>query len=145
MQTDTEFFWDRVLPEPNSGCWLWTGRATVLGYGQLRTQYAHRFSYALHKQDPGSLNVCHRCDVPSCVNPDHLFLGTQKDNIQDMFAKGRNDFDRKGEKAPGALLSERQVLDIRQDNRSLRALARAYGVHHATIYSIKSRQSWKHI
>jgi hypothetical protein len=145
MQTNEAFFWERVSPEPNSGCWLWVGKSTVLGYGQLRDQYAHRFSYELHKGPANGLHVLHTCDMPACVNPDHLFLGTQRDNMCDMHAKGRNDKNRKGELAARAVLKVSQVLDIRNDPRSIRALGKIYGVHSSTIDAIKHRRSWKHI
>lgn len=85
----------KVEPEPNSGCWLWAASLRpVSGYGQLRigasVKFAHRVSYALHRGPiPAGLFVCHHCDTPSCVNPDHLFLGTAKDNAQDSLRKGR--------------------------------------------------------
>lgn len=88
-------FWSKV----NKGlrpddCWIWTaGKSNGYGIfrvGDNKTISAHRYSYILHNgKEPGSLFVCHRCDNPSCVNPDHLFLGTQGDNIQDMIDKGR--------------------------------------------------------
>ncbi len=82
--------------EPNTGCWLWTGSRNQKGYGWSRiqgisTRMAHRISWLLHRGDiPEGVLVCHKCDTPSCVNPDHLFLGTQKDNLLDMSRKGRS-------------------------------------------------------
>lgn len=95
-----ELAWDDfVMPEPNTGCWLWMGTTCPLGYGhvrlsraerKVRSNLAHRIAYErAFGPIPAGLKCCHRCDVPSCVNPDHLFLGTQKDNLRDMFAKGR--------------------------------------------------------
>jgi hypothetical protein len=83
--------------QKTSTCWLWTGRKVgALGYGQLRygrrtvCVYAHRYAYERFVGSiPKGLKVLHRCDVPACVNPDHLFVGTSKDNTQDMIAKGR--------------------------------------------------------
>lgn len=74
-----------------SGCWEWQGRLNQAGYGELgRHTRAHRVSYALHKSDPQGLCVLHKCDNPPCVNPEHLFLGTRKDNNQDRVKKGRS-------------------------------------------------------
>lgn len=87
---------NRVEQEPNTGCWLWTGAVIpVSGYGQMRygkgtPKKAHRVSYEIFVGPiPDGLYVCHRCDTPLCVNPDHLFLGTAKDNAQDAMRKGR--------------------------------------------------------
>lgn len=85
------------IPEPNSGCWLWLRVLNKKddGYGTLRLngicQSAHRVSWVLHRGTiPEGLWVLHRCDVPSCVNPDHLFLGTHQDNVDDKMRKGRH-------------------------------------------------------
>src|SRR5882672_8799966 len=94
----TERFWSFVEKCP--GCWLWTGGTAgkmhhgVFGVrdpeGKMRTTYAHRFSWEIHKGPiPSGMWVLHRCDVPRCVRPDHLFLGTQQDNMDDMIRKGR--------------------------------------------------------
>ncbi len=87
-------FEGKYIPEPMSGCWLWTGGLDTHGYGQMRNErgkveLAHRISYRLHHGDPAGLVVRHRCDTPSCVNPDHLQLGTYADNAQDMVRRGR--------------------------------------------------------
>lgn len=88
-------FHGKYIPEPNSGCWLWTAGVGIGGYGRLwcgagLTRYAHRFSYELaFGPVPSGMFVCHRCDTPACVNPDHLFLGTHRDNMRDMQQKGR--------------------------------------------------------
>ena len=71
-------------------CWEWTGLKYPSGYGRFCKKYAHRFSYEIHKGEIyNNLKVCHSCDNPSCVNPEHLWLGTQKDNVQDRDKKGR--------------------------------------------------------
>lgn len=86
-----------------AGCWLWTGRLSIAGYGQIKdnyqTRHAHRVSYELNIGPvPPGLFVCHTCDVRACVNPDHLWLGTSTDNNRDREAKGRGRF---GPNAPG--------------------------------------------
>ena len=91
---DRDWFFNQCVPIPFCGCWIW-GRYTYdNGYGAVsenyRTVLAHRKSWILwHGAIPPGMRVLHRCDIPSCVNPLHLFLGTQRDNIQDCMAKGR--------------------------------------------------------
>lgn len=90
-----EWWAEWTMPEPNTGCHIWMGSVDQWGYGRVWKDkisglLIHRIAYecAFGAFD-SSLKVCHRCDMPSCVNPDHLFLGTQKDNLRDMFSKGR--------------------------------------------------------
>lgn len=91
-----ERFWLRVK-KTECGCWLWTGSKARCGYGTIGlgrrgdgTAYAHRVSYELHVGPiPGGMLALHKCDVRTCVNPAHLFLGTKRDNTQDMMRKGR--------------------------------------------------------
>ena len=85
-------FWNRI--NKTKDCWNWTGGCQHNGYGSVyhdgRIKRTHRLSYELHYGNiPRGINVCHKCDNPSCVRPDHLFLGTQKDNVTDMINKGR--------------------------------------------------------
>lgn len=87
-------FESKFIPEPNSGCFIWIGAASELGYGRFRfngtVQGAHRVSWQLANGPiPDGMHVLHRCDVPSCVRPEHLFIGTDLDNVRDMHAKGR--------------------------------------------------------
>ena len=91
-KTITERFWDKV--RVTGGCWMWTSARDRWGYGRFRTEVshvgAHRMAWMLAVGlIPGDLCVLHRCDNPSCCNPDHLFLGTAKDNIHDAMRKGR--------------------------------------------------------
>ena len=90
-------FWAKVVKTPGDGCWTWTAAADTWGYGVFRLggrcdgqEGAHRFSYRMSFGEiPDGLSVCHRCDNPPCVRPDHLFLGTAKDNARDAISKGR--------------------------------------------------------
>jgi hypothetical protein len=90
-----ERFEAKVMPEPTTGCHLWIGATTPAGYGALNlnrdgVKYAHRISFELHHGPiPPGMDICHRCDTPACVNPEHLFAGTRLDNVRDMHAKGR--------------------------------------------------------
>jgi len=82
-------FEDSYIPEPNSGCWLWIDKIDKDGYGEMRSHRAHRFSFELYKgQIPEGLYILHKCNIPSCVNPDHLYPGTAKDNSRDLMLTG---------------------------------------------------------
>lgn len=141
-----DYFWGRVSPLGEDECWLWRG-GTTRGYGVFTVAtkhvYAHRVSWELHKGPiENGLDVLHRCDVPLCVNPNHLFLGTQTDNVNDMWAKGRAN-PPVGERNRHAKLTAEQVYEIRDSSKSLRELALQYGVTMSMLSSIKRRASWK--
>lgn len=129
-----------------SGCWEWTGQIRDSGYGAAyrggRPMRAHRFSWAIHHGDPGELMVCHRCDNRRCVNPGHLFLGTRRDNIADMVAKGRQN---QGSRNGLAVLTEVAVKDIRASGDSYKVLAAKHGVSVSTIEAVRSRRTWRHV
>jgi hypothetical protein len=151
-----ETFYERFQPEPNSGCWLWTGsvRESRLGrdYGRLyvglvegKSIYrpAHIVSYELHCAPVSAgMFVCHRCDNPSCVNPDHLFLGTPAENAFDMKSKKRNAV---GSRVGTAKLSAREVKEILQRlSKGARhsALADEFGVSRSAITLIRKGRNW---
>ena len=95
-------------------CWLWLKHKTTSRYGGFRNLRANRASYIIHNGPiPDGMYVCHTCDIPHCVNPSHLFLGTQFDNMRDMVAKGRN-VNLKGEAHGRAKVTEDDVRDIRE-------------------------------
>lgn len=146
-----ERFWEKV--RKTETCWWWTANATkdkegnrrygLIGEGRRgeRMLYAHRVSWGIHNGPiPDGIMVLHRCDNPSCVRPDHLFLGTQSDNMQDMVAKGRNGLTgpRPGTGAKSTL-SRRQLLTIRRKGASgisCKVIAADFGVSAGTIRNI---------
>jgi hypothetical protein len=145
-------FWEKV--EKTDGCWLWTG--VVKGwYGRIRRGRAadgdvgaHRFSYELHCGPiPSGMFVCHRCDNPRCVNPDHLFVGTQRDNMRDKIKKHRGNNPR-GEQLPQSILTESLVLEARRicrTQKDMTAFAGAHGVTYSCVYDAVKMRRWKHI
>lgn len=137
---------------PNeNGCTLWTGKTGHWGYGKIfwdsKTQLAHRLAWEVANGPiPSGKFICHRCDVPACVNPDHLFLGTAADNSADMIAKGRHATKpARGEAHRSAVLTAEQVLAIRDDPRSTTVLAAIYGIASQNISRIKRRLAWRHL
>jgi hypothetical protein len=160
-------FWDHV--EKTSTCWLWTGDKIRHGYGHIRSDargrqrtLAHRLSWSIHFGEiPAGIQVCHHCDNPPCVRPDHLFLGTQQDNMRDMLFKGRvptgdahvwrrrPELVLRGSRAPRAKLTEEQVDAIREarktDHPSYSQLAKQYGVTIGAIGSIIRGDNWRHL
>lgn len=146
-------FMTHVQCEPNSGCWLWDGVTNDRGYGVTeRRSYgeakAHRAAWRLFigPMDRG-ICVLHKCDVPSCVNPDHLFLGTRLENSKDMVRKGRS---LKGRKKPptvkGSKLTIDQVSEIKKDRlisgEKMKSIGVRYGVTEATISRILNNKMW---
>lgn len=138
------------IPEPNSGCFLWLGAVNAKGaHGRMevagRMVFAHRVAWeAANGPIPEGLCVLHKCDVPSCINPEHLFLGTQAANMQDKINKGRAIYQR-GEGHHQARLSVDQVIAIRRDTRRQRIIADDYGVTRGLVSAIKIRRAWRHI
>lgn len=154
------------IPVPESGCWLWLKGTFRFGYGNARvngkTIGAHRASWIAYRGPiPDGLCVCHKCDTPQCINPDHLYLGTKLDNARDMHRRGRNSWTRHphlqravragqlGEKHSRNKLTDSQVLDARR-MRSEAAMtyediARYFGVWNSTIRRICIGLHWTHL
>jgi len=137
------------MPEPNSGCYLWTGAVDSGGYGQLRvgdtSRGAHRLSWEnAFGEVPSGLFVCHKCDVRSCVNPGHLFLGTAGDNNKDRQEKGRTVLVR-GEAHGLSRMSEEQARIAKYTTERASVLAARFGVSNFNIYNIRNGRSWRHI
>jgi len=145
-------FWNKVNKKESDECWNWTACINTDGYGIIavngQADSAHRVSWKIHHGEiPEGMCVCHKCDNPSCVNPNHLFLGTQEDNIKDMCRKGRA-VHKLGEDAPNAKLTEKEVIEIRRRYRngeSVSAIAEKYPVGASMVYLIVRHQSWTHI
>jgi hypothetical protein len=132
-------------------CWEWMGLCNSKGYGYLRAdngmRLAHRVSYALvNGPIPRGLNALHRCDNPSCVRPDHLFLGTRAENNADMRAKGRQRGPSlKGTVNPNAKLTDTDVRNIRASSEMGVTLARQYGVSQTVISAVRKGRIWRHV
>ena len=147
-----EHLWKRLLnsciEDESSECWLWLRHTNNDGYGRLtvngRGISAHRLSYSLKKGDiPLNLNVCHSCDNPRCINPDHLFTGTQSDNMKDCYEKGRSKIcpvSFKGEKNTASKLKDKDISEIRKrliKGEKQSSIARHFNVSQAQISNIK--------
>ena len=135
-------FDEKYVPVTESGCWLWTACTNKKGYGRLsykgKLGYAHRIAYQLHKGDiPEDMLVLHDCDNPTCVNPEHLHLGTNADNMIEMYQRNR---------FPNQILTSDNVkaitsrikLGIKQKD-----IAKEFKVHFSTISDIATGKSWQ--
>jgi len=157
QKTTSERFYEKVkITIVDNDCWLWLGAKNNKGYGQFRVngkmELAHRVSWTLNSgKIPRGLNVLHKCDVCACVNPNHLFLGSQKDNIKDCVKKKRNHVnwpEHKGEKHGMSKLTEKDVKEIREKRKNGEKgtkLAKEYKVSRTTIVDIVYGKLWKHI
>lgn len=164
----SERFWEKVDKTPGHGrdgdCWMWTSHVAKDGYGQFwvnekkRAERPHRLSYLMATgQDPTGLLVCHKCDNPLCVRPDHLFLGTNSDNMADMSAKKRTRYHlypetvlicQPGEKNPRSKLTESEVVSIIRRHRageSTSLLAKEFGINRNHVLKLVRGERWGHV
>ncbi len=138
------------LIDTTGDCWLWLGHPGATGYGKIDGVSAHRFSYELVHGPIPKLDtyhgwcVCHHCDNPRCINPDHLFLGTPKDNSRDCVRKGRHRVMR-GESHCNAKVTADKVRAIRVDTRCYAEIAAEVGLSISTVQKIRSRTSWRSV
>lgn len=138
MKTLLERFMDKVIPEPNTGCWLWDGNRNEKGYGLFKLKgkqtKAHRVSFELFCEEiPENLHIMHKCDNPSCVNPDHLKSGTHQDNMKDKKDKKRG---RSGRKIYGDTVKE--IIEGILTNAEI---AKKYSISSRSVTRIRSQQS----
>lgn len=142
-------FYQKIKRDKSNECWIWIGSKTMKGYPQFiiggRKVSVHRWAYQHFAGPiPDGMLVCHKCDIPNCVCPDHLFLGTIDDNQKDMARKGRA---QKGEARFNAKLTEAKVKEIRMRGaiETDTSLAVEYGVSRKTISKIRTLETWKHV
>lgn len=146
---DMRLIEENSIPVPEAGCWLWTGTCSNKGYGAIplgkrgMKAKAHRVSWsAKNGPIPDGLVVCHKCDTPQCVNPDHLFVGTVFDNNRDRRDKGGYIGN-----SGLAVVSERDVVEIRDLEQAMThsEIAGHYGISQRNVSHICRRRSWKHV
>lgn len=147
-------FWNKV--NRRQKCWLWTAGKNRNGYGRFRfngeARLAHRLAWQnINGEIPDGMCVCHKCDTPACVNPDHMFIGTRADNVADMIAKGRQSIGHdhsltvRGTANGCAKITEDEVLAIRNDGGYQRDIARRFGISQAQVWNIINRKQWAHV
>lgn len=159
-KTLEERFWEKVDKTPGHGpngdCWVWTGARNPKGYGNFSSNKrffkAHRHAWSLFNGEiPKNIFVCHRCDNPSCVRPEHLFLGSNQDNLHDASLKGRmSSWQRaQGEANGNSRIDRRAVRAIREafENAcfSVKQLADGFNIGRSTVLHILNRETWRHV
>lgn len=138
------------------GCWIWQKKLSNNGYGEYafgkgKNGRAHRVSYFAHVGEiPDGMDVCHRCDVRACVNPDHLFLGSRSDNLQDASRKRRlsRTHQKKGSAHPASKLREEDIPVIRrrlETGHPKARIARDYGISDRVVLLIARGEAWRHV
>lgn len=149
----SERFFEKVEPVTESGCWLWTASTNRSGYGQFmikpRPYLAHRVSWSLLRGSiPEGMHVLHKCDTPACVNPDHLFLGTDADNVKDMYAKGRQGLGNRlcGERHGMAKIPVDVVKAVfLADSGTQKQIAERFGITESSVNAIRSGRQWSSV
>lgn len=144
---DEQYVADRTITVSETGCMIWMLGTVKGGYGKVskngKSKIAHRVIWeARNGPIPDGHILCHRCDVPSCVNPDHLFVGTHKDNSLDMVKKGRS---AKGQKVCLSVLTEDLVRQIRAEVGTYADIAAKYNIHPGTARQVILRETWRHV
>lgn len=146
MTSALKRFNEKHEPVTEAGCWIWTASCLPKGYGWFYdggTVLAHRWAYEYFIGPvPNEMCVCHKCDNPACVNPDHLFLGTQADNVADQVQKNRQVF---GERNGNGKLTDEQVRAIRRSNGSQSEIAERFGIDRSLVSLIRSGKRWAHL
>ena len=147
-------FWDKVQKTKKDKCWIWLACKDKNGYGQFylngKSEKSHRVSYMLANRCSilKNFNILHKCDNPCCVNPKHLFLGTQKDNVKDMIHKGRRS-DTKGNANGHAKINDQDVIEIKrlfhEDKLNQTQISQLYPINNRMISRIITGQAWSHI
>jgi hypothetical protein len=140
-------FWSYVSIRGVDDCWEWKVNLRPFQYARFKTgnegYRSHRIAYFLgYGADPKELFVCHKCDNPRCCNPNHLFLGTPKDNTQDMVSKKRHNV---GESKYFAKLTDKDIKDIRESIEFGNVICRRYKVSKSVINNIRNRKAWNHL
>ena len=154
-------FWEKVDIRSSNECWKWRGKTNPKGYGEFYSKIrngkhtrSHQVSWILAFGDiPDGFQVCHTCDNSACVNPNHLFLGTNQDNVDDKMKKGRwksrflygEEHPQHGEKSRFHKLTEQNVLEIRrlrEQGHTLRSIGERFGVTHGVVNNILQGRKW---
>ncbi len=136
---------DKYEPVPESGCWLWSASTDRVGYGHIwvdgKLLQAHRYSWQLHNGPiPDGAKILHKCDVRSCVNPAHLFLGDQKENVKDAVSK------RRWGSRPRKITADvaRSIKQLSEAGKSAAEIARSLGLGFSLVYQVVIGRTWKH-